>query len=189
MTIRDENTNKGEIAEEHPWKFSPNLVSSNISESEPNQQVLHQLRLRQVLLEKQKIELADARQELQNLRSSNKELRHIHSVLTGVSPDAIIATDKNLNITEWNPAAEQLFGWKTNEVIGQDASPDIRSNIMTVLKKEEVFNGLAAQGYWIGKLAGDRRNGQPLSVQVSVGVLWDHAGAFNGLVAIFRETI
>ncbi len=187
MIIRDENVNQDEITEEHPWKFSPNLASSNISETDSNQQILRELRLHQVLLEKQKIELAEARQELQNLRSSNKELHHFHNVLTGVSPDAIIAADKNLNITRWNSAAERLFGWKTAEVMGQNASQEIRSNIMSALKKEEVFNGLAARGYWIGSLTTSKCDGQDISLQVSVGVLWDQAGAFNGLVAIYQK--
>jgi len=187
LIIRDESNSKDEISEEHPWKFSPQLASSNILEPDPIPQASPEKRLGKILLDKQIIELTDARQELQNLRSSNKELHNFHSVLTTVSPYAIIATDKNLNITEWNPAAEQLFGWKANEAIGQKALPEIRCKVMDALKKEEVFDGLAAQGYWIGSLPTIKRDGKTLSAQVSVGVLWDQAESFNGLVAIYHE--
>jgi PAS domain S-box-containing protein/putative nucleotidyltransferase with HDIG domain len=136
---------------------------------------------------KQEIDLADVREEVQALRKRNRDLGHFQSVLTAVSPDAIIATDKNLNIIEWNPAAERLFGWMAAEVLGQSTSLEAHSHIVEALKKEEVFNGLASQGYWIGNLPAVNRDGQALLTLVSVGVLWSQIGAFNGLVAIYHE--
>ena len=35
------------------------------------------------------------------------------------SPLAIIALDHQINLTIWNPAAERMFGWRKEEVLGK----------------------------------------------------------------------
>ena len=50
----------------------------------------------------------------QELRRSEERLRHILST----SLDAIITIDSSGCITGWNPQAEDLFGWKYQEVVG-----------------------------------------------------------------------
>lgn len=150
------------------------------------QPILRDLRMLQAMFEKQNIELVDAREEIQNLRHKNSEKDRFQSVLTAVSPDAIIATDKNLNIIEWNKAAEELFGWKADEALGEADSIEIRSHIIEAFKNEELFDGLASHGYWTGNLPAMNRDGLVLSTRVSVGVLWDQAGAFSGLVAVYQ---
>jgi diguanylate cyclase (GGDEF)-like protein/PAS domain S-box-containing protein len=49
------------------------------------------------------------------LRRTNETLR----ALIQASPLAITAIDRNSRIRSWNPAAEQLFGWTEQEVLGQ----------------------------------------------------------------------
>jgi diguanylate cyclase (GGDEF)-like protein/PAS domain S-box-containing protein len=39
--------------------------------------------------------------------------------LFDASPAAIVAVDAALNVVEWNPAAERLFGWTAAEVLGE----------------------------------------------------------------------
>lgn len=50
------------------------------------------------------------------------------------APIAIIGTDLNGNILAWNPAAEKLFGWKEEEVIGK------RSPAVSEEKYSEAFS-------------------------------------------------
>lgn len=58
------------------------------------------------------------------LRESEKKLRTIiQSAL-----DAIITIDEQGMIQEWNPRAEEIFGWKAAEVIGEDLSSNIIPN-------------------------------------------------------------
>jgi PAS domain S-box-containing protein len=150
------------------------------------QPILRDLRMLQGIFEKQNIELVDAREEIQKLRNKSSEKERFQSVLAAVSPDAIIATDKNLNVIEWNKAAEELFGWKTEEALGQAFSIEIRSHVFEAFTKDEVFDGLANQGCWIGNLPAVTRNGLTLSTRVSVGIVWDQDGAFNGLIAVYQ---
>ena len=38
------------------------------------------------------------------------------------TPDAFVAFDADLNVLDWSPQAEQLFGWTAEEVVGQPAA-------------------------------------------------------------------
>ncbi|HEX6472196.1 MAG TPA: ATP-binding protein [Streptosporangiaceae bacterium] len=38
--------------------------------------------------------------------------------VVGCAPDAIVAVDRDLGATVWNPAAERMFGWSAAEIIG-----------------------------------------------------------------------
>ena len=61
----------------------------------------------------------------EQLRSTGEMLRSVFSA----SPLAIIATDVNGLVTLWNPAAERLFGWTRDEVLGKEnpVVPDQRA--------------------------------------------------------------
>jgi PAS domain S-box-containing protein len=187
LTTQDEKPNKKVTPPEHRDDMSLKNPGFSFSKTASTQTFRDESRLDRTLIEKQEIELADAHRELQNLRNKNRELEHFQSVLTVVSQDAIIATDRNLSITEWNQKAELLFGWKADEVMSQTVSPEVSSHIVEALKKDEVFDGLASQGYWIGTLPAVSRGGRSFSSRVSIGVLWDQAGAFDGLIAVYHK--
>ena len=60
--------------------------------------------------------------EIEERRAVEAELRRSHAVLEAIvdaSPLSILAIDRQGQVTLWNPAAESLFGWKREEVLGQ----------------------------------------------------------------------
>jgi PAS domain S-box-containing protein len=48
-----------------------------------------------------------------------EQLHYLESVVQ-MSPTAILTTDLQANVTSWNPAAEELFGYAKEEAIGQN---------------------------------------------------------------------
>jgi two-component system, cell cycle sensor histidine kinase and response regulator CckA len=54
-------------------------------------------------------------QRVQSLRQANQTLQ----ALIQTTPLAIITLDQRSHVTMWNSAAEQMFGWKECEVLGQ----------------------------------------------------------------------
>jgi PAS domain S-box-containing protein len=187
LTISDENPKQDADSSGSREEALIDFKSADSAETNQHKRVPGNQLLLQNVNEKEKTELADALEELQVLRNKTKEMDGFRSVLSDVSQDAIIATDKNLNIYEWNRAAENLLGWKISEAISKNPSAEIRSYVVEPLKNEAVFNALANQGYWIGDMPVINRQGEKISTRVSIGVLWDHAGAYNGMVVILHQ--
>jgi len=64
------------------------------------------------------IKIEEATREI--ARRSNFQIKLIRS-----SNDGIVATDKNLNIVIFNPAAELIFGYAPSEVINKKSAPEL----------------------------------------------------------------
>jgi PAS domain S-box-containing protein len=69
--------------------------------------------------------------ERKRLEQQSEERRSYLESLLACAPDAIITLDTQHRVLEWNPGAEQLFGYPSAEAVGQDldrmiAAPDAR---------------------------------------------------------------
>ncbi len=100
--------------------------------------------------------------------------------------DAIIATDLDLRIRSWNPAAERIYGWSAVEAIGQPIGELIETHYAGISPKE-VLRLLFASGSWSGEIEQRRRDGSFAPIQSSVSLLRNEAGAIVGTVAINRD--
>jgi len=49
-----------------------------------------------------------------------EDQRRYYESLIEVSPTAIVTVDTGLRVTSWNPAAERLFGYSSDETLGRD---------------------------------------------------------------------
>ena len=59
-------------------------------------------------------------------KRAEEQLRYYASLLENIS-DAVIATDEHLAVTAWNNGAQQMYGWREDEVLGRnvwEAVPD-----------------------------------------------------------------
>jgi len=100
---------------------------------------------------------------------------HLLGKLVDSTEDAIICQDLNGFIRSWNAAAESVFGYSANEVIGQ--------HISLLLKPEQVKEELAlieevSQGKTIDQLKTSRvcKTGNTIDVSVSINLLADAHG-------------
>jgi PAS domain-containing protein len=93
---------------------------------------------------------------------------------------AIVATDKDLNITTWNKAAEATFGWQASEAQTSLLSRQIVGSIFNMLNRDEVMTCLADSGCWLGEVTGSRKDNSKLINQVSLEVVRDDWA--NGLM-------
>lgn len=57
--------------------------------------------------------------ELQNKIRQSEKIRAGMEAIWSAALDCIITIDQRSRITEWNPAAEQTFGWSRDEIIGK----------------------------------------------------------------------
>jgi PAS domain S-box-containing protein len=102
--------------------------------------------------------------------------------------DAEISTDKELKITLWNKAAEAMYGWTLEEVLQDQPRGEVRQRVLGVLTRDNVMQSIAEKGSWTGEALAFKKDGYGSNNWVSIKVLWDDAGNFNGLKTTHRET-
>lgn len=100
------------------------------------------------------------------------------------SLDMIVAADRDGNITEFNTAAQKIFGYTFEEVIGKPvkllyAGEDERSSVFQKL--------LVAQGTYTGEINNLRKNGEEFSTYISASILRREDGEVIGSMGVSRD--
>jgi PAS domain S-box-containing protein len=111
-----------------------------------------------------------------------KELRYKAELLENVS-DAVVSTDNDFNIVSWNRAAEVLYGWQADEVIGKAFDRVVPVKYVDTAK-ENVSHQLRIEGHWQGETIQQNKNGDAFHMRSSMKVLKDLKGNPTGAVAI-----
>jgi len=109
------------------------------------------------------------------------------AAIVDVVNDAIIGKTLDGTVTEWNPAAERLFGYAAAEAVGRTLDhlivpPERQAEAATVLerlRRGEAVNNLATRR--------QRRDGMPLDVLSSTAPIRDAAGRVIGGVTTLRD--
>ncbi|MCF6188195.1 MAG: sigma 54-interacting transcriptional regulator [Desulfobulbaceae bacterium] len=100
--------------------------------------------------------------------------------------DGVFTVDRNWQITSFNPAAENITGWKREEAIGQFCGEVFQSSICGK-------NCAIAQSLYGGKPVSNRsitigdKNGQRIPISLCATPLTDYEGNIIGGVETFRD--
>jgi diguanylate cyclase (GGDEF)-like protein/PAS domain S-box-containing protein len=100
--------------------------------------------------------------------------------------DAVVVTDADFQITAWNRAAETLYGWRADEVIGRSTYEVIPVSYLNT-SPEEVVTEFRAQGKWRGEVVQRTRYGKERFILASVSVIQNAQGQPVGVVAVNRD--
>lgn len=102
------------------------------------------------------------------------------------SEDAIISKTLDGDITSWNAAAERLYGYKAEEVVGRHISLIIPEDLLPQLAE---INAHLARGEKVSLLETERvrRDGTRVEVAVSISPVRDAAGRTVGAASIARD--
>jgi PAS domain S-box-containing protein len=102
------------------------------------------------------------------------------------SSDAIISITLDSRITNWNPAAEELFGFSSEEILGEHIVVLVPSHASPIL---EDLLGAAAEGRYREALdtRWRHRDGQEVNVSVSISPLKSRDGNLRGFSSIVRD--
>ncbi|MGQ0763959.1 MAG: PAS domain S-box protein [Acidobacteriota bacterium] len=116
---------------------------------------------------------------------AEKALRHLAAIVE-TTDDAVISKDLNGIITSWNPAAERLYGYKTEEVAGKPIAilippewPDEEHKILARLRRGERIDH-----YETVRVAKD---GRRVDVSLTVSPIHDATGKIIGASKIARD--
>ena len=97
--------------------------------------------------------------------------------------DAMVAIGTDLNVLLWNPAAERLFGWRADEVVGRPLRTipeEYTAEHRAVL--ERVREG----GHISFATRRLHRDGRVLDVRAAINAMCDEAGRLLGWVGCYR---
>lgn len=111
--------------------------------------------------------------------------------LLNSASDAIIATDREGVVTFWNPGATRIFGFSSDEAIGQSLDFIIPENLRA--RHWEGYRHTMATGesrYGTGDLLSVpalTKSGTRISVEFTIVMLRDERGLPDGTVAVLRD--
>jgi len=106
------------------------------------------------------------------LREANE---HLAAVIQS-SPLAIYTLDPTSTVRTWNRAAEALYGWRAEEVIGRP--------LPTIAQNMEELRGEALRGL---EATRRRKDGTAVNISLSVAPLHDAAGRVTGILSIAAD--
>jgi PAS domain S-box-containing protein len=107
------------------------------------------------------------------------------------SPDAILFADREGKIRLWNAGAEAVFGWRADEVLGRSMDLIIPERLRA--RHWSGWDKVMETGvtrYGSGQLLAVpalRKDGASISIEFSIQLLRDQAGAILGPVAVVRD--
>ena len=111
--------------------------------------------------------------------------------LLGTNSDAIIAADKDGVVRFWNPGAERIFGYTSEDAVGQSLDIIIPERLRKRHwdgYRQVMEGGESRYGHGdILAVPGIRKDGGGISVEFTIVPLTDEAGRLNGVAAIMRD--
>jgi diguanylate cyclase (GGDEF)-like protein/PAS domain S-box-containing protein len=123
-------------------------------------------------------------QQLADRQRTDERLRFQAGLLEQIDT-AVVAFDTNRRFTEFNPAAERLFGWTRDEVLGSKLS-----DLMAPAEQPEGLEEIRATSRtvgWEGDLQLTRKDGAPFPAHARVRPIRDEAGMVLGVVCVIQD--
>jgi len=101
------------------------------------------------------------------------------------APLAVLSLDREGRVLSWNPAAERMFGWRAEEVMGRPL-PIVPSG------KEAEFRGivdavLGGESLTAVEVSRHRKDGSRVEISVSTAPLRDAQGDIYGVIAVTQD--
>ncbi len=121
--------------------------------------------------------------ELQQREKAEERLSYQAQLLAQAS-DAMIGVDREWRITFWNEAAEELLGFKEEEVLDQKLEGLAPFQNEPVLRR--LANAVVAEGVWEGEATLPRRDGTRVAAQIAASALLI-SGETSGAVLGVRD--
>src|SRR5918997_5462754 len=118
-------------------------------------------------------------------KRAEKQIRFQRRLLDAVG-QAIIATDLQGRIIYWNRAAEELYGWSKEEVMGRPIVEVTPSEGM-LDQAEEIMSELRAGRSWSGEFVVQRKDGSTFPAMVTDTPVHDERGSLVGIIGVSTD--
>lgn len=106
--------------------------------------------------------------------------------LLSILKDAVIITDENFIINYWNPAAEDIYGWKSNEVLGKKVENLLKTKFIGE-ESPKIIDNMIATGCYEDEVVQYTKKEFPLYISTKVVRINDENGNVTGHISINRD--
>ncbi|HKP71784.1 MAG TPA: PAS domain S-box protein, partial [Pyrinomonadaceae bacterium] len=133
-------------------------------------------------------ELEVANRELETLYASVKDLVESNQTLEAIiqaSPLAIVALDAEGVVKLWNPAAERIYGWGAEEVVGHELRTVPPDKLEEVRRNHRA--GVEGRTFTAHETERLRKDGTLINVSISTAPLKDIRNGKGGVLAIVDD--
>ena len=118
-------------------------------------------------------------------KRAEKKLQFLSSITQQVS-DALIATDTDFKIIHINKAAEQLYGYAPDELIGK--SPDLlNAEPMSEEIQKEIYQTVVSGKVWVGSHLNRKKDGSIFICEFKISPLRDNDGQSYSYISLQRD--
>ena len=121
--------------------------------------------------------------ELRRAQNRLSKTERQNELILKAAPDGVIMMDNNWNITFWNPKAVQIFGWKSDEVLGENLSEVLfRNKDKKIVKESLFFDTIQFNNSVINKtleLKAYTKEGRKFPVELSIVPIDENDNEFN----------
>ena len=108
------------------------------------------------------------------------------SDVTAQVTDSILLTDRNFKIVYINEAAERLFGYQVEELVG--LTPEVlNAEPLAAEIQQEIYEAASSGGGYFGKWLNRRKDGSTFTCELKVSHLRDEKGEITGYVGVQRD--
>ena len=125
-------------------------------------------------------------QEIHQRRQAEAQIEFQALVLSQVN-DGVVAIDNEYRITYWNRAAEELYGFKAEEIMGRRLEESDQYRWLKKEMEQAAREALTTVGWWRGENVHTKKNGEEIYVETLLSVLKDNDGVAIGFLAVMRD--
>ncbi|MEO5946346.1 MAG: PAS domain S-box protein [Chitinophagaceae bacterium] len=132
------------------------------------------------------VEVSQQVKARQQIEEANNQLRTAAALTENIA-DAVVGTDMDFKTISWNKGAENLYGYASEEVIGNYAMALLGTQFLSDEDMQAWPKALDATGKWQGEVVQSKKDGTQVSVLVSISYVYDEKGKPIAAVAVNRD--
>ncbi len=120
----------------------------------------------------------------QEILDPTRLLRELVSGVLGEVSDSVIVTDTDLRVLSWNQAAQRLYGWSEQDVLGHGLDDVVRPHDHSDRCKTQ--SELELTGHSVRDIRQITRDGVTVLVRTSETLIRDESGEATGVILVNR---
>ena len=123
---------------------------------------------------------------LKRAEEAIQETNHTLQAFIRAAPLAIIALDADGRVTMWNSAAERIFGWNEQEVLGHHLPvvPGNKQDVLLTLCKRVLLSDELFMGVEVRQ---QKRDGSPIDIRISAAPLRNAQGDIKAVIGVIDD--